>query len=302
MLRSLTLATSFSSSSSSLISKPFFSISPKLPFSFSRLSFPFPQAKRSIFVYKSRMNILKNLGFGANNKPTPSMENSAIAQGPDDDVPAPGQQFAQFGAGWFWGVELALQRVPGVTKTEVGDATTYVVGDTSGWDISTDIDSWVSDKRFNVGTLISFLLLSLVTNFICFLFLVVFQHSSYHSVSEVTKKSFKTCNTTDTLRTFSNGNTTVTLSNVGARYFVYGNRLHCLGGMKLQVNVEGDQTSSTVGAPEAQPGTTLPQPASKNNNPSIVIPTSSGYIIGGIQCLIIALLCLTATMLFLFQT
>lgn len=64
------------------------------------------------------MNILKNLGFGA--KPAPSMENSAIAQGPDDDVPAPGQQFAQFGAGCFWGVELAFQRVPGVTKTEVG--------------------------------------------------------------------------------------------------------------------------------------------------------------------------------------
>ncbi|MBA0761677.1 hypothetical protein Gotri_024291 [Gossypium trilobum] len=48
------------------------------------------------------------------------MEGSSIAQGPDDDVPAPGQQFAQFGAGCFWGVELAFQRVPGVTKTEVG--------------------------------------------------------------------------------------------------------------------------------------------------------------------------------------
>lgn len=44
----------------------------------------------------------------------------SIAQGPDDDVPAPGQQFAQFGAGCFWGVELAFQRIPGITKTEVG--------------------------------------------------------------------------------------------------------------------------------------------------------------------------------------
>ncbi|KAK8537759.1 hypothetical protein V6N12_043907 [Hibiscus sabdariffa] len=109
MLRSLTLATS-----TSIISKPF--LSP----SFAPLSLSFPQTNRSISLHRPTMNILKSFGFGANNKPNPSMENSAIAQGPDDHVPAPGQQFAQFGAGCFWGVELAFQRVPGVTKTEVG--------------------------------------------------------------------------------------------------------------------------------------------------------------------------------------
>lgn len=51
---------------------------------------------------------------------------SSIAQGPDDDIPAPGQQFAQFGAGCFWGVELAFQRIPGVTKTEVGYSQGYL--------------------------------------------------------------------------------------------------------------------------------------------------------------------------------
>ncbi|KAE8711855.1 Peptide methionine sulfoxide reductase A4 [Hibiscus syriacus] len=115
MLRSLTLVTS-----SSLISNPLFSLSPKFPNSFSHLYFPFPQTKRSISLHTRPMNILKNLGFGANSKPAPSMEDSSIAQGPDEDVPAPGQQFAQFGAGCFWGVELTFQRVPGVTKTEVG--------------------------------------------------------------------------------------------------------------------------------------------------------------------------------------
>ncbi|XVF54885.1 hypothetical protein PTKIN_Ptkin05aG0216600 [Pterospermum kingtungense] len=166
------------------------------------------------------------------------------------------------------------------------DAAMYVVGGTSGWDISTDIDSWASDKIFNVGDVL------------------LFQYSSYHNVIEVTKQGFETCNTTDTLRTFfSNGNTTVTLSKAGSRYFVCGSKLHCLGGMKLRVNVKEDQTSSTVAAPEAQPGATLPRTSSKTSNPStVILPTSNGYIVGGIESLIIAFLCLTTTMLILFQT
>ncbi|KAG5523031.1 hypothetical protein RHGRI_034997 [Rhododendron griersonianum] len=50
----------------------------------------------------------------AGNTTNPALE-------PDTDSPiGPGLEFAQFGAGCFWGVELAFQRVGGVVKTEVG--------------------------------------------------------------------------------------------------------------------------------------------------------------------------------------
>ncbi|CAJ2633991.1 peptide methionine sulfoxide reductase A1-like isoform X2 [Trifolium pratense] len=69
-------------------------------------------------VTKPFMNLFNKLGFGSG-RASESLD-STIPQGPDDDIPAPGQQFAQFGAGCFWGVELVFQRVPGVSKTEVG--------------------------------------------------------------------------------------------------------------------------------------------------------------------------------------
>ncbi|XP_028765052.1 peptide methionine sulfoxide reductase-like [Neltuma alba] len=44
-----------------------------------------------------------------------------LALDPDLDSPDnPTHEFAQFGAGCFWGVELAFQRLAGVVKTEAG--------------------------------------------------------------------------------------------------------------------------------------------------------------------------------------
>ncbi|KAJ8772391.1 hypothetical protein K2173_027568 [Erythroxylum novogranatense] len=140
------------------------------------------------------------------------------------------------------------------------NAATYLVGDTSGWDISTNIDWWAQDKTFAVGDLLLFL------------------YSPSHSLDEVTKDGFGSCNTSNVLRTFMTGNTTVLLISPGSRYFVCGNKLHCLGGLRLHVHVQGNQANSPVAAPQAQPqpqprGST--QPSFKNNNPVLI---SAGFL------------------------
>ncbi|XP_057471390.1 stellacyanin-like [Actinidia eriantha] len=147
-------------------------------------------------------------------------------------------------------------------------ATVYTVGDNSGWDISTDLDTWAMDKRFVVGDMLSF------------------QFSSYHSVNEVTKQSYEGCNTTNVLQSSSNGNTSFPLTAPGDRYFVCGNKLHCLGGMKLHVHVEENQgalsPATAASAPES--GATLPtSPSTKSDNPSAVVPSSAVLVHGGIS-------------------
>ncbi|GFY82008.1 cupredoxin superfamily protein [Actinidia rufa] len=144
-------------------------------------------------------------------------------------------------------------------------ATMYTVGDNSGWDISTDLDTWAKDKRFVVGDILAF------------------QFSSYHSVNEVAKQSYEGCNTTNVLQSSSNGNTSFPLNTPGDRYFVCGNKLHCLGGMKLHVQVEENQGAlSPAGAPES--GAALPtSPSSKSGNPSAVVPSSAVLVHGGIR-------------------
>nr|AFK42126.1 unknown [Lotus japonicus] len=117
-------------------------------------------------------------------------------------------------------------------------ATTYNVGDTSGWDISSSLDTWTADKKFQTGDALSF------------------QYSSMYSVDEVTKENYDTCNTSNILKSYGNGNTTVPLTKAGERYFICGNKLYCLGGMKLHVHVEDNKntTISPTLAPKAVAG------------------------------------------------
>ncbi|GJN26832.1 hypothetical protein PR202_gb14792 [Eleusine coracana subsp. coracana] len=114
------------------------------------------------------------------------------------------------------------------------EAASYNVGNSAGWDLSADFPSWLSGKTFYVGDDL------------------VFQYSRYHTLAEVDEAGFKNCSAADALLSRSDGNTTVQLSAPGDRYFICGNKLHCLGGMRLHVLVT--EPPAPAAAPQGNPG------------------------------------------------
>ncbi|XP_015691530.2 blue copper protein-like [Oryza brachyantha] len=116
------------------------------------------------------------------------------------------------------------------------EAAMYSVGNSAGWDISADFPSWLDGKSFYVGDTL------------------VFQYSKYHTVSEVDAAGYRNCSTANAVLTSSDGNTTVPLTAPGDRYFVCGNELHCLGGMRLHVPVVETPTSAGAPGGGAAPG------------------------------------------------
>ncbi|VAH34907.1 unnamed protein product [Triticum turgidum subsp. durum] len=98
-------------------------------------------------------------------------------------------------------------------------AASYTVGNSAGWDISADLQSWAAAKIFNVGDVL------------------VFTYSKTHTLDEVDAAGFKSCSAANALLSSSDGNTTVPLTAGGDRYFICGHQMHCLGGMKLHVHV-----------------------------------------------------------------
>lgn len=111
-------------------------------------------------------------------------------------------------------------------------ATQYMVGGTAGWDASTDYNTWLQGKTFAVGDTL------------------LFQYSLLHSVMEVSKSDYDSCQTSNALQSFSNGNTQITLSKPGNMYFICGTPGHCAGGMKIAVNAQG---AANAGSPAVSP-------------------------------------------------
>ncbi|XP_058086157.1 stellacyanin-like [Magnolia sinica] len=176
--------------------------------------------------------------------------------------------------------KLLLSFLIGLGLVLTCTATVYPVGDTAGWEISTDFDSWAKGKNFKVGDVL------------------LFQYSSLHTVDVVTKDNYDNCNATGALQSNSGGNTSIPLTTAGNKYFICGTLSHCLGGMKLQVSVNaGAQETSPAGAP-LPPKSPDPVPApSTDINKTLPTTPSLGFSYSARDSLLFAWSCIFGTLL-----
>ncbi|XWS72946.1 hypothetical protein CRYUN_Cryun02cG0083100 [Craigia yunnanensis] len=131
---------------------------------------------------------------------------------------------------------IALFVVLAATLLQSMYAGTYIVGDSSGWQIPTNnanlYDDWVDNKDFVVGDI-------LVFNFT----------TGEHDVAEVTEAAYDACIPTNTIFTENKGPAGITLGSTGDHYFICTFPGHCLGGQKLKVEVQSGTSTPGIFTP-----------------------------------------------------
>ncbi|XP_027336795.1 uclacyanin-3-like [Abrus precatorius] len=136
--------------------------------------------------------------------------------------------------------------------------TDFTVGDSGGWTLGTDYSTWAAGKSFKVGDNL------------------VFNYDSNHALDEVNANGYNGCSSSNSIKSYQDGNTKIALSSPGKRYFLCPKPGHCSGGMKLEVNVvAASSTPPTTpsGSPPTTPSTASPPsesgtPATSTTPPS----------------------------------
>ncbi|GAB4844275.1 hypothetical protein Ancab_037639 [Ancistrocladus abbreviatus] len=122
-------------------------------------------------------------------------------------------------------------------------AQTYTVD----WALGKDYSSWAT-KNINVGDTIVF-------NY----------DSSSHQVAQVSKDDYSNCVSSNSIKTYNDGKTSIALKKSGPMYFICGTPGHCPG-MQLQINVQDSSSSPTT---PSTPTTTTPS----SSTPSSTTPS-----------------------------
>ncbi|KAF0894371.1 hypothetical protein E2562_038488 [Oryza meyeriana var. granulata] len=122
-----------------------------------------------------------------------------------------------------------------VVAAAPANAKDYTVGDSLGWTTGVDYTAWAKGKIFNIGDTLSFQ-----------------YNGAGHSVEEVSAADHSSCSASNSLRSYKDGTTIITLTKPGTRYFICGTTGHCASGMKLTVTV-ASLSGSSGGARPAKP-------------------------------------------------
>lgn len=143
---------------------------------------------------------------------------------------------------------------------------TYTVGDTLGWLVPPGgpiaYETWARGKSFLVGDI-------LVFNFT----------NGEHTVLQVTRAEFDSCNVTTTTTTPTTATPArITLTSAGEHYYICTFPQHCFFGQKLAINVTTGGGGGGGSAPAGAPSSPTPTPSSSPTVPptSATPPPTSG--------------------------
>ncbi|GFQ06594.1 early nodulin-like protein 1 [Phtheirospermum japonicum] len=130
-----------------------------------------------------------------------------------------------------------------------------VGGKKSSWQVPSSPDKynkWAETKRFRIGDSI-----------------VVKYDGKTDSFLQVSEENYKSCNKSNPVQSYNDGNTRFTLNNSGPFYFISGAEGHCEKGQKLEIRVLSVKPRHSHVAPVPSPAEDhhqyAPAPAPKKN-------------------------------------
>ncbi|MQL80421.1 hypothetical protein Taro_012847, partial [Colocasia esculenta] len=137
------------------------------------------------------------------------------------------------------------------------------------WSNAADYSSWASGKSIQTGDT------------------VTFKYGVLHSVYEVSQADYAACGVSNSINSYSDGNTVITLDKPGTRYFVCGALGHCGLGMKIAIPISAASTTpSTPAAAGSTPVTpsTLSSAGKQPSSPSAaaIFHPVKGFIAGAV--------------------
>ncbi|CBI33124.3 unnamed protein product, partial [Vitis vinifera] len=100
----------------------------------------------------------------------------------------------------------------------------HVVGGDRGWDTSSDVQAWLSNKVFRVGDKIWF----------------IYSGGQEGVVELKSREEFDSCDVSNPIRTYTEGLDAVLMGSEGIRYFTSSKPKSCKDGLRLLVEVQSN--------------------------------------------------------------